>query len=144
MAELPSERVKGDESDDPPFFHRGTDLFGPFFVTKGRGNKQEKRYGVIFTFLCSRAVHLEITLGLDTDSYLNAFRRFVCRRGTPSLIRSDNGTNLTAAYKELQTVLQSINQSKVKEFCAERKIDWIFQPPNAANFGGAFERMIRT
>ena len=36
MAELPSDRVKG---DDPPFFHTGTDLFGPFFVTKGRGNK---------------------------------------------------------------------------------------------------------
>ena len=141
MADLPPDRVKG---DDPPFYHTGTDLFGPFFVSKGRGNKQEKRYGVIFTCLCSRAIHLEITPGLDTDCYLNALRRFICRRGTPSLIRSDNGTNLTATDKELKSLLQEINSSRIRDFCAERKIEWKFQPPNASNFGGVFERMIRT
>ena len=74
---LSPDRVK---SDNPVFTHTATDLFGLFYVSKGRGNRQEKRYGVMFTCLCSRAVHLEITPGLDADSYLNALRRFICRR----------------------------------------------------------------
>ena len=39
MAELPSDRVKG---DDPPFFHSGTNLFGPFFCYQ-RKSKQTRK-----------------------------------------------------------------------------------------------------
>ena len=102
MHDLPADRV---DFDSRPFTHVGTDLFGPFYVTKGRGDRKEKRGGVIFSCLSSRASHLEIVTGLDTDSYINALRRFTCRRGTHKLIRSDNGTNLTSADKELKAAL---------------------------------------
>ena len=51
--------------------------------------------------LSSRAVHLEMAYGLDIDSFLNALSRMMNRRGVPSEIISDNGTNFVAANKEL-------------------------------------------
>lgn len=55
MADLPKCRVL---PDDPPFMRVGVDYFGPFLVKRGRGHVE--RYGVIFTCLAIRAVHLEV------------------------------------------------------------------------------------
>jgi len=52
-----------------------------------------KRYGCLFTCLVTRAVHLEVAKSLETDSFINALRRFIARRGPPSDVYSDNGTN---------------------------------------------------
>lgn len=95
MADLPEERVMPDKA---PFTDVGVDYFGPLEVKRGRSLL--KRYRVLFTCLTSRAVHLEVTHTLDTDSCINAVRRFICRRGPVSSLRSDNGTNYTAANKE--------------------------------------------
>lgn len=53
----------------------GVDYFGPIGVK--RGQSLCKGYGVIFTCLASRAVHLEVEQSLDTDSCINALRRFI-------------------------------------------------------------------
>ena len=76
MADLPLDRVT---PFDPPFSSSGIDLFGPFFIKKGRG--QAKRYGVIFTCLSMRAIHIEVASSLSTDSFICALRRFLARRG---------------------------------------------------------------
>lgn len=52
MAELPKERVEASD----PFTYCGIDCFGPFITKKAR--KEQKRYGLIFTCLSSRAVHI--------------------------------------------------------------------------------------
>lgn len=141
MADLPVDRVSGDL---PPFSSTGTDYFGPFFVSRGRGLAVEKRYGVVFTCLASRAIHIEISHSLDTDSFINALRRFVARRGPVKLIRSDNGTNLVCGSKELKDSIAQWNTSKIEDSFKVQSIEWIFQPPNASHFGGVFEREIRT
>ncbi|KAJ8041407.1 hypothetical protein HOLleu_12215 [Holothuria leucospilota] len=53
MADLPEDRVE----PSPPFTFCGMDCFGPF--TAEQGSKEYKRYGLLFTCLCSRAVHIE-------------------------------------------------------------------------------------
>ncbi|XP_014678757.1 PREDICTED: uncharacterized protein LOC106818575 [Priapulus caudatus] len=91
MASLPAERVM---SDKPPFENTGLDMFGPFEVKQGRS--MVKRYGLLFTCLATRAIHLEIVHTANADSCLNAIRRFISRRGEISSLRTDNGTNFEA------------------------------------------------
>ena len=76
IADLPDSRLGYQQ---PPFANTGVDYFGPILVRHGR--KTEKRYGVLFTCLTTRAVHLEIAHSLDTDSCLVAVRRMMARRG---------------------------------------------------------------
>ncbi len=139
MADLPEDRLLPDK---PPFSNTGVDYFGPFEVRRGRS--MVKRYGVLFTCLTIRAIHLEVAPSLDTDACVNAIRRFVCRRGHVSVIRSDNGTNFTGAEKELREALQNLNQATIQEEMLKREIQWIFNTPGASHHGGAWERQIRT
>ena len=75
MADLPTDHVTPEK---PPFTFVGGDCFGPFVVRRGRS--LVKRYGVLFTCLSIRAIHLEGAHSLDTDSFINAMRRFIARR----------------------------------------------------------------
>ena len=53
MANVPQDRVT---SNKPPFSYVGIDCFGPFLVRRERS--QARRYGVIFTCLTLRAIHI--------------------------------------------------------------------------------------
>jgi len=139
MADLPLDRIIPDQ---PPFTNVGVDFFGPFEVKQGRSHV--KRYGVLFTCLTIRAVHVEIAHSLDTDSCINALRRFTCRRGQAKIMRSDNGTNLVAAERELGEALQDLNQKRIADAMMEKGVKWIFNAPTASHHGGVWERQIRT
>ena len=141
MADLPPDRVCALE---PPFTNTGIDLFGPFFVSRGRS--QIKRYGVIYSCLSTRAVHIEVASSLSTDSFICAFRRFLARRGQVKIIRSDQGSNLVGAKRELKSQLLHLAEKcpEIREEMMKQEVKWILNPPNASNFGGAWERMIRS
>ena len=139
MADLPADRVTPDE---PPFTHVGMDYFGPFEVKQGRS--AVKRYGVIFTCLNLRAVHIEIAHTLDTDSCINAILRFIARRGQVKRIRSDNGTNLVGSNRELKHQIEQWNSSKIGKAMQQHHVDWAFNTPVASHQGGVWERQIRT
>ena len=99
MSDLPVERV----SPTAPFHYTGMDVFGPFYIKEGR--KTLKRYGLIFTCLASRAVHLETLNSMEADSFISALRRFINRRGEVRELRSDQGTNFVGAKNELAAAL---------------------------------------
>ena len=90
----------------PAFSNTGVDFFGPIYISRGRGKIKEKRYGVIFTCLSSRAIHIEVAYSLDVDSFINALRRFISRRGPVTSIRSDNGSNFVAGEKEINNAIK--------------------------------------
>ena len=139
MADLPEARLAPEK---PPFTYVGVDYFGPLEVKQGRS--RVKRYGCLFTCLTTRAVHIEIPHSLDTDSMINALRRFISVRGYPEQIRSDQGSNFIKADKELREAIEEWNQHKINNFCRQKQIEWIFNPPSASHMGGAWERMIRS
>nr|XP_049464893.1 uncharacterized protein LOC125907321 [Anopheles coluzzii] len=118
------------------------DYFGPFLVAVGR--RVEKRWGVIFTCLTTRAVHLEIAHSLNTALCIMAIRRFIARRGSPLEIISDRGTNFVGASRELDEALKLVDHEKLMvEFCGPN-LKWTFNPPGAPHFGGCWERLVRS
>lgn len=137
MADLPLERILPDKS---PFTNVGVDYFGPIEIKRGRS--LVKRYGVIFTCMASRAVHLEVAYTLDTDSCIHALRRFICRRGQVLSLRSDNGTNFIGAERELRESLNALNQDKIQTAMLQKGIKWYFNPPAGSHHGGVWERLI--
>ncbi|XP_071123462.1 uncharacterized protein [Mytilus edulis] len=52
MADLPGDRLQS----SAPFTYCGMDCIGPFIVRQGR--KEIKRYGLLITCMCSRAIHI--------------------------------------------------------------------------------------
>ena len=141
MSDLPPERL----TPSPPFTYTGMDVFGPFYIKEGR--KELKRWGLIFTCLASRAIHLETLNAMTTDSFLNGLRRFISRRVKVRQLRSDRGSNFVGAKNELSNALKELDQTPVREYLTAQYCDWIefsLNVPHASHMGGVWEREIRT
>jgi len=74
MAPLPMHRMT---TSLRAFTKTAVDFGGPFTT---RGKSRQKRYLCLFTYLQSRAVHIEMAYGLDVDSFLIALNRMMNRR----------------------------------------------------------------
>ncbi|KAI3376816.1 hypothetical protein L3Q82_000074 [Scortum barcoo] len=109
MADLPRERME----TAPPFTYCGMDCFGPFYVKEGR--RELKRYGLLFTCMSSRAVHIELLDDMTTDSFINALRTFIAIRGNVRQLRSDQGTNFLGARREFLEAVKEMNQERLKQ-----------------------------
>ncbi|VDK19803.1 unnamed protein product [Anisakis simplex] len=80
-----------------PFQRSGLDYFGPIQVK--RMHATVKIWGCLWTCLVTRAIHLDTVSSLSASDFIEAFRRFVARRGIPEIILSDNASTFTAAGK---------------------------------------------
>lgn len=67
MLGLPKDRLE----PSPLLICAAVDVFGPVYAKEGR--IEHKRYGVLFTYMVSRAVHLEVANSLDTSSFFSAY-----------------------------------------------------------------------
>ena len=140
IADLPDLRLA---PHTPPFYYTSCDYFGPFNVKIGR-NKQMKHYGVIFTCLNTRAVHLELAVDLSTMEFMQVLRRFFSIRGQPALMMSDNGSQMVGAERELREMIEGWDADDLKKFCAEKGIQWKFVTPAAPHQNGCVESLVKT
>jgi hypothetical protein len=142
MSDLPLARV----SMNVVFNCTGLDYFGPMNVKRGLSKLGTlKRWGCLFTCLATRAVHLELVASLDTDSFILALRRFIARRGNPSHVYSDRGTNFVGAVSKLKSAIRSWHSDgRVQNILANNAIQWHFNPPKAPHMGGAWERLVHS
>ena len=124
-----------------PFTHTGVEFFGPFEVKFLR--RTLKIWCCLFTCLTTRAVHIEVAQSLDTESCIAAVTKFIARRGYPSTIISDNGTNFVGAANELKSFMNEWDKAKFEGELAQKKIVWKFNPPGAPYFGGVWERLVQ-
>ena len=104
LGQLPIERI----TPGPVFDKTGLDYAGPIYIKLGHFRKPTmvKAYICIFVALSVKAVHLELVLDLTTDAFLAALRRFIARRGKPSLLCDTNFIGAFREIKELITFLQ--------------------------------------
>ncbi|XP_017881150.1 uncharacterized protein LOC108625564 [Ceratina calcarata] len=75
---------------------------------------------------------------MTTAAFLDALDNFIGRRGRPSVIYSDNGTNFVGA----NNIFDKLNWHTIAKTSSAKRINWIFNPPTAAWWGGWWERLV--
>ena len=96
-------------------------MFGSLTVKNYR--KEMKRYGIIFTCLSSRVAHLEMVQNMETDSFIQAPRRFIVRRRN------------------------KMDEGKISHFLQNSGTDWVTwknNPPSGSHLRGVWERQIKS
>ena len=137
-APLPQFRVE----ESPVFTNTGIDFVGPLFVKRGTKEKgdMEKVYIALYTCGSSRAVHLDVVPDLTAETFIRSFKRFICRRGIPRLVVSDNAKTFKTTAKFLSSIFEL---PEVQTFLLNHKVKWRFNLERAPWWGGFFERMVR-
>lgn len=140
MGSIPSYRLK----PAIPFTYTGVDYAGYFNIKSSSRKNAPYIKGYISLFICltTRAIHLELVSDLSAEQFLKAFKRFVSRRGIPSEMYSDNGTNFVKAAKDLddmfsQSFLRAHEaNTSFAAWLQANRIKWSNIPPHAPHFGG--------
>ena len=146
LGQLPIERV----TPGPVFQMVGVDYAGPVLVKYGHVRKPTvvKAYVCVFVSLTVKAVHLELVSDLTSDAFIACLRRFISRRGIPSVIWSDHGTNFVGAAREIKDLHQflqnSHTQDAITKFLTTKNVKWKFIPQQAPHFGGLWEAAVKS
>ena len=146
MGQLPMERI----TPGPVFDKVGVDYAGPVYIKYGHVRKPTivKAYICIFVSLTVKAVHLEMVSDLTSEAFVASLRRFMARRGKPSVVWSDHGTNFVGAAREIKEFVEFLQQQKVQnvisEFCSSSNVEWKFIPERAPHFGGLWEAAVKS
>jgi hypothetical protein len=75
---------------------------------------------------------------------------FIARRGKPSLVWSDHGSNFVGAQKDLKELIDFLedqkNQNAISQFCTSQRIVWKFIPELSPHFriGGLWESCVKS
>ncbi|GFU60126.1 integrase catalytic domain-containing protein [Trichonephila clavipes] len=128
MGDLPKQRI----TQTRPFEIVGIDFAGPILTKCQHLRKANKFKSYICLFIClaTKAVHLELVSTLSTDAMLAALRRFIARRGHPSEIHSDNGTNFIGANNYLKQLYMLVKEHpKYKSILQIEILDGNSYPP---------------
>ena len=134
-AELPPDRV----ANVPPFSNTGIDFAGPLYVKNS--DQVTKTYVCLFTCATTRAIHLELTTSLGAAKFLQAFRRFVGRRGLPAKLLSDNVKTFKTAGKEVKKL---VHAEEVCQYFTNKQVLWEYIVEKAPWWGGFWERLVRS
>jgi uncharacterized protein DUF5641 len=131
QAPLPQNRIETTNC----FHITGVDLAGPFHLKNGK-----KVWTVLFTCAVYRSIHLDLVESLSTEAFIRSFERFISVRGRPNTIYSDNGTNFVGTVN----LFKKLDIKEIEKECQVKMIQWIFNPPSAAWYGGFWERLVRS
>ena len=90
IGELPSIR----STPARPFERTGVDFAGPLYVKQD--GKSNKTYVAIFSCAVMRRMDLALVKDQSTNTFKNELKKFIARRGAPSLMISDNAKTFKA------------------------------------------------
>jgi hypothetical protein len=102
----------------------------------------------VFVCLATKAIHLELVHDYTSQSFLNALKRMMARRGKVTRMYSDNGTNFVGANRELKEIGDFLRtkdfQNAVVDNLTNDGIEWRFIPPNSPHVGGIWEAGVKS
>ncbi|MCP3667346.1 MAG: transposase family protein [Gammaproteobacteria bacterium] len=126
----------------PPFTHTAMDLAGPFLVVDAVKKRVTKKIWVcVAVWRYMYAVNLEMVEDYSISAFLQALQIFTNRRGTPTTILSDRGTQIVATSK---ATVDYFDMEKLMERVGEeKKISWEFAPGGSPHVNGQAERAIK-
>jgi len=104
----------------------GVDFAGPLYLKAHAEGEQRKVYILLFTCAVIRSVHLELVNDMTVKSFINAFRRFISRRGISAVIMSDNAKSFKRSAKELEKICTILKKSGFQQMIAHNNIQWKF------------------
>lgn len=146
MGNLPSHRVNGGRT----FQHVGIDFAGPFSLKEStrRNAALGKVYLCLYVCMATKAVHLEAVTRLTTEAFLASFKRFTARRGLPTDVYTDNGSNFLGAANYLKDLYRWFTDPPTKQdlldYATATKIAWHFNPPHTPHMGGIWEAGVKS
>ena len=117
MADVPEERLA---FRSPTFSNTETDYFGRFFVS-GKLSTQ-KWWGVLFTCLSTRTVHLEVVPSKVTSSYVMEIELLVVCFGVTGVLWSDISTNFMAIERDFLNNVLNWNQHTSNDALVKKTI----------------------
>ncbi|XP_064475783.1 uncharacterized protein LOC135389680 [Ornithodoros turicata] len=128
-----------------PFETTGVDFAGPLYIKVSKGyESSSKSYILLFICATTRSIHLELVTDTTAKAFVMAFRRFISRRGTPSIIYSDNALAFKTTSRDIQDLWKIMRSTESQDFMSAKRINWWFIVERAAWWGGMWERLIRT
>ena len=137
MATLPYQRVKPNEC----WVHCGVDFVGPIHYKKVSLDDESfevcKVWITLWTCAVSRAVHLEFVDSMSMVAFIMALRRFMARRGCPSVTYCDNAKQFRRTPKELRRFVDNSGRIHAKMNIKFRHIH-----TNSPWEGGFYERQV--
>nr|XP_027198380.1 uncharacterized protein LOC113792664 [Dermatophagoides pteronyssinus] len=93
-----------------------------------------KTTGLIFTCCVTRAVHFEVLEKITSEGICDAFMIFAALHRTPTIVYSDQGTNLKRFGKMLNEAFKLL----------KTEFQWRFNTPAAPFRGGFYEALIKS
>ena len=144
LGQLPLERV----TPGSVFQRVGVDYAGPVKIKYGMVRKPTivKAYICVFVSLSVKAVHLEAVSDLTSEAFIATLRRFIARRGYPTLIWSDNGTNFVGANREIKEFHEFRNKpmESYPNSALLVTLNGVLFPNMVPNFGGLWEAAVKS
>ncbi|GFV10466.1 integrase catalytic domain-containing protein [Trichonephila clavipes] len=119
----------------------------PKFAEQIMGDLPEPRVcpSSVFQRTAMKAVQLEVVNDLTSKAFIACLKRFVARRGKPSEIFCDQGTNFYGASRDLiKEFRQLLKEDAVHQFLVTDNITFLFNPPSAPHFGGIWEATVKS
>ncbi|GFV84848.1 integrase catalytic domain-containing protein [Trichonephila clavipes] len=136
--QLPKDRLL----ENPPFEICGLDFAGPILY---KCDKEVKNcYFAIFPCAVTRGILLELVSTMCTKHSLLAFGRFISRRGSGSVVYSNNAKSFKAASKDLIYFAKILKNSEFTDSISSRGITWKFIVERAPWWGGFYERLVKS
>ena len=102
---------------------------------------------MIFVSHPVKALHIVLVTDPTMDAFIACLRRFIARRGIPSIIWSDHGTNFVGSAREIKEIYDFLKHEKTQlsiiNFLSSCNTRWKFTPQHAPHFGGLWEAAVK-